>query len=100
MMTFYPPVEPYESGLLDVGDGQEIYWETCGDPGGKPVVLLHGGPGGGLLPVQRRFFDPGAYRIVLFDQRNCGRSRPHAADPGVSLAANTTWHLVADMELL
>ncbi|MEU1726633.1 prolyl aminopeptidase [Nonomuraea sp. NPDC005692] len=100
MMTFYPPVEPYETGLLDVGDGQEIYWETCGDPAGKPVVLLHGGPGGGLLPVQRRFFDPGAYRIVLFDQRNCGRSRPHAADPGVSLAANTTWHLVADMELL
>ncbi|GGT08598.1 prolyl aminopeptidase [Nonomuraea spiralis] len=99
-MTFYPPVEPYESGLLDVGDGAEIYWETCGNPQGKPVVFLHGGPGGGLLPVQRRFFDPDAYRIVLFDQRNCGRSRPHAGDPGVSLAANTTWHLVEDMELL
>ncbi|TMS00003.1 prolyl aminopeptidase [Nonomuraea basaltis] len=98
--TCYPPIEPYETGMLEVGDGNEIYWEVCGNPGGKPVVLLHGGPGGGLLPAQRRFFDPEAYRIVLFDQRNCGRSRPHAADPGVSLETNTTWHLVADIERL
>ncbi|MGP4099957.1 prolyl aminopeptidase [Nonomuraea sp. KM90] len=98
--TFYPPIEPYETGLLEVGDGNELYWEICGNPDGKPAVFLHGGPGGGVLPDQRRFFDPEAYRIVLFDQRNCGRSRPHAGDPGVSLAANTTAHLVADIELL
>ena len=98
--TLYPPIEPYETGMLEVGDGNEIYWEVCGNPDGKPVVFLHGGPGGGLLPAQRRFFDPEAYRIVLFDQRNCGRSRPHAADPGVSLEDNTTWHLVADIERL
>ncbi|MEV0380451.1 prolyl aminopeptidase [Nonomuraea sp. NPDC050643] len=97
---FYPPIEPYETGMLDLGDGQELYWEVCGNPDGKPAVFLHGGPGGGVLPAQRRFFDPEAYRIVLFDQRNCGRSRPHAGDPGVSLEANTTWHLVEDIERL
>jgi len=96
----YPPIEPRESGWLPVGDGHEIYWEECGNPAGKPVVVLHGGPGGGILPGFRCWFDPVAYRIVLFDQRNCGRSRPHAADPGVSLAANTTGHLVADTERL
>ncbi|WP_103954720.1 prolyl aminopeptidase [Nonomuraea solani] len=96
----YPPVEPYETGHLDVGDGHELYWEVSGNPDGKPVVFLHGGPGGGTLPAQRRFFDPSAYRIVLFDQRNCGRSRPHATEPGVSLETNTTWHLVADIERL
>jgi proline iminopeptidase len=99
-MGLYPPVEPYDSGLLPVGGGQEIYWEECGNPDGKPAVVLHGGPGGGLLPDFRRWFDPAAYRIVLFDQRGCGQSRPHAADPGVSLAANTTAHLVADTERL
>ncbi|GAA1570585.1 prolyl aminopeptidase [Actinomadura kijaniata] len=96
----YPPVEPYESGMLDVGDGDEIYWEVCGNPGGKPAVFLHGGPGGGCSPNHRRLFDPAAYRIVLFDQRNCGRSLPHAAEPDIDLSANTTANLVADVEKL
>jgi proline iminopeptidase len=100
MRTLYPPIEPYDSGLLDVGDGNRIHWEVCGNPDGKPVVMLHGGPGGGCTPTHRRQFDPAAYRIVLFDQRNCGRSTPSASDPSVSLAANTTWHLVADLERL
>ncbi len=100
MKTLYPPIEPYDSGLLDVGGGDRIYWEVCGNPGGKPAVVLHGGPGGGCTPDHRRQFDPALYRIVLFDQRNCGRSLPPASDPDVSLASNTTWNLVADMELL
>ena len=100
LRTLYPPIEPYESGMLDVGDGNELYWEVCGNPDGKPAVMLHGGPGGGCTTDHRRQFDPAAYRIVLFDQRNCGRSKPHASDPAVSLEANTTWHLVADMERL
>jgi proline iminopeptidase len=97
---YYPPIEPYDSGLLDVGGGDRIYWETCGNPAGKPALFLHGGPGGGLLPDNRRFFDPSAYRIVLFDQRGCGRSRPFAGDPEVPLEHNTTPHLVADIERL
>ncbi|TDE35854.1 prolyl aminopeptidase [Actinomadura sp. 6K520] len=100
LRELYPPAEPYDCGLLDVGDGQRIYWETCGNPDGKPAVFLHGGPGGGLLPHFRGFFDPAAYRIVLFDQRNCGQSVPHAGDPAVSLEHNTTPNLVADMERL
>jgi proline iminopeptidase len=100
LRTLYPPIEPYDSGLLDVGDGDQIYWEVSGDPEGKPAVMVHGGPGGGCSPDHRRQFDPAAYRIVLFDQRNCGRSLPHAGDPEVSLEANTTWNLVADMERL
>ncbi|WP_433430031.1 prolyl aminopeptidase [Nonomuraea sp. CA-141351] len=100
VMDWYPPAEPYDSGMLGVGDGNEIYWETCGNPAGKPALFLHGGPGGGLIPDSRRFFDPSAYRIVLFDQRNCGRSRPFAGDPEVSLEHNTTPHLVADIERL
>ncbi|GGO68875.1 prolyl aminopeptidase [Nonomuraea cavernae] len=100
MRTHYPPIEPYASGLLDVGDGNQIYWERCGNPGGKPAVMLHGGPGGGCTATHRRQWDPKLYDVVLFDQRNCGRSLPHASDPDTSLAANTTWHLVADMELL
>ncbi|MEU6722404.1 prolyl aminopeptidase [Nonomuraea wenchangensis] len=100
MRTLYPPIEPYDSGLLDVGDGNQIYWETCGNPDGKPAVMLHGGPGGGCSPKHRRQWDPERYRIVLFDQRNCGRSTPHASDPATDLSANTTWHLVADMERL
>ena len=100
LREFYPPVEPHDSGLLDVGDGNQIYWEVCGNPDGKPAVFLHGGPGGGVLPDNRRFFDPSAYRIVLFDQRGCGRSLPHAGDPSVSLEHNTTPHLVADIERL
>ncbi|MFB2596331.1 prolyl aminopeptidase [Herbiconiux sp. P17] len=100
MRSFYPEIEPYESGMLDVGDGQSLYWEESGNPEGKPVVFLHGGPGGGTTPQHRRLFDPEKYRIVLFDQRGCGKSLPHASDPGADLSANTTWHLVADMERL
>jgi proline iminopeptidase len=101
MRTLYPPIEPYDSGLLDVGDGNRIYWEVCGNPAaGRTAVMLHGGPGGGCTPGHRRQFDPALYRIVLFDQRNCGRSLPSASDPAVSLERNTTWNLVADMELL
>jgi proline iminopeptidase len=93
--TLYPPLEPYESGMLDSGDGHRVYWELCGNPGGKPAVFLHGGPGGGCSPDHRRLFDPQRYRVLLFDQRGCGRSTPHA-----SLEANTTWHLVEDIEAL
>ena len=95
MRSLYPEISPYEHGLLEVGDGHRVYWELCGNPNGKPVVFLHGGPGGGCSPSQRRLFDPEKYRILLFDQRGCGRSTPHA-----SLQANTTWHLVADIERL
>jgi proline iminopeptidase len=91
----YPPLEPYEHGFLETGDGHSVYWELCGNPDGRPAVFLHGGPGAGCTPDQRRLFDPARYRILLFDQRGCGRSRPHA-----SLDNNTTWHLVADMERL
>ncbi len=69
----YPEIEPYEHGMLDVGDGHEVYWEVCGNPNGKPAVFLHGGPGGGCSPAQRQFFDPERYRVLLFDQRGCGR---------------------------
>jgi len=95
LRTLYPPIAPYESGMLDVGDGHSVYWETCGNPQGKPVVFLHGGPGGGCGPSHRQLFNPEKYRIVLFDQRGCGRSQPHA-----NLDANTTWDLVADIERL
>ncbi|CED91521.1 prolyl aminopeptidase [Actinomyces succiniciruminis] len=98
--TFYPPIESYDSGLLDVGDGQRIYWETCGNPDGIPAVFVHGGPGGGCSPEHRRCFDPARYRIILFDQRGCGRSLPHAWEPNADLSTNTTWHLVTDMERL
>ncbi len=91
----YPPVEPNRHGHLAVEHGHEIYWEECGNPQGKPVVFLHGGPGAGCDARARRFFDPARYRIFLFDQRGCGRSRPHA-----SLEHNTTWDLVADIERL
>ncbi|WP_449278086.1 prolyl aminopeptidase [Leucobacter sp. GX24907] len=100
LRTLYPENAPYETGLLPVGDGHEVYWETCGNPNGKPVVFLHGGPGGGCSTDHRRFFDPEKYRIVLFDQRGCGRSIPHASDPDADLSTNTTWHLVADIEVL
>lgn len=92
---FYPEIEPYETGHLDVGDGHSIYYERCGTPGAKPAVFLHGGPGGGLEPAYRRVFDPARYDVLLFEQRGCGRSTPYA-----SLEANTTWHLVADIEKL
>lgn len=96
----YPPLEPYATGWLDVGDGQQLYWEESGNPEGKPAVFVHGGPGGGTVPTYRRFFDPASYRIILFDQRNCGRSTPHASEPGIDLSTNTTWHLVDDLEKL
>jgi proline iminopeptidase len=100
MRTLYPQIEPYDSGLLEVGAGNQIYWEVCGNPDGKPAVMLHGGPGGGCSAGHRRQWNPERYRVVLFDQRNCGRSLPHASDPDTSLEANTTWELVADMERL
>jgi proline iminopeptidase len=86
--------------VLDVGDGQRIHWEISGDPGGIPVVCVHGGPGGGGSRGSRKLFDPSVFRPVLFDQRGCGESTPNVADPAVSLTANTTWHLVEDMERL
>ena len=96
----YAPIEPYESGTLDVGAGHSLYWEACGNPAGKPAVVLHGGPGSGCSPGMRRLFDPGRYHIVLFDQRNAGRSTPSASDPVVDLSANTTQHLIEDIERL
>ena len=100
MAELYPPIEPYEQGMLDVGDGKLVYWETCGRPDVKPAVLVHGGPGQGCSPNMRRGFDPERYRVVLFDQRGCGRSIPHAADPVTDMRHNTTEHLIADMESL
>lgn len=91
----YPPIDAYDSGWLDTGDGHQIYWELSGNPQGKPALFLHGGPGGGISPSHRRLFDPQRYNVLLFDQRGCGRSKPH-----VSLENNTTWHLVDDIERL
>jgi proline iminopeptidase len=100
MRDLYPDLEPFDSGMLDVGDGQLVYYEVSGNPDGKPAVYLHGGPGAGSNPQQRRVFDPARYRIVLFDQRGCGRSTPHASAPDADLSAITTWHLVDDIEAL
>jgi proline iminopeptidase len=91
----YPPTDPYDQRMLDVGQGHRVYVEQCGNPAWIPVVVLHGGPGGGCSPSMRRYFDPEFYRIILFDQRGCGRSRPHA-----SVMNNTTWHLVDDIEMI
>ncbi len=91
----YPALAPFDQRMLDVGDGHKVYVEQCGNPNGIPVVVLHGGPGGGCSPAMRRYFDPHVYRVVLFDQRGCGRSKPHA-----SVVDNTTWHLVRDIELI
>ncbi|MEL7097662.1 MAG: prolyl aminopeptidase [Pseudomonadota bacterium] len=91
----YPPVDPFDQRMMDVGNGHRIYVEQCGNPDGVPVVVLHGGPGGGCSPAMRRYFDPEVFRVVLFDQRGCGRSRPHA-----STNHNTTWHLVSDIEAI
>lgn len=96
----YPPIEPYGSGMLDVGDGNLVYWEVCGNPDGKPALVVHGGPGSGCTPRARQCFDPDRYRVVLFDQRGCGRSTPHASDPATDMRHNTTPHLIADMERL
>lgn len=93
MKTLYPPIEPYDQGMLDVGDGHSVYFERVGKRGGKPAIFLHGGPGGGCSAAHRRLFDPDVYDVVLFDQRGCGRSRPTA-----ELDSNTTWHLVEDIE--
>jgi proline iminopeptidase len=93
MLELFPEIEPYDSGFLDVDGVHSVYYEQCGNPDGKPVIFLHGGPGGGCNSVHRRFWDPSVYRIVLFDQRGCGRSTPHA-----ELRNNTTWDLVDDME--
>ncbi|MFC4033475.1 prolyl aminopeptidase [Streptomyces polygonati] len=99
-MSLYPETEPYDHGMLDVGDGNHVYWEVCGNPHGKPAVMLHGGPGSGCGPWFRRYCDPAAYRIVLLDQRGCGRSTPHASAYGTDMGVNTTGHLIADLELL
>lgn len=91
----YPAIDPFDQRVIEVGDGHRVFVEQCGNPAGIPVLVLHGGPGGGCSPAMRRYFDPAVFRIVLFDQRGCGRSRPHA-----SVEANTTWHLVQDIELI
>lgn len=91
----YPPIEPYDQGFLAVSSLHTLYYEQCGNPAGKPVVFLHGGPGGGIDPIYRQYFDPSRWRVVLFDQRGCGKSRPYA-----ELRENTTWDLVADIEKL
>ena len=91
----YPPIDPFDQRVMEVGGGHRIYVEQCGNPMGIPVVVLHGGPGGGCSPAMRRYFDPDVYRVILFDQRGCGRSRPHA-----SIEENTTWHLVQDIEAI
>src|SRR5678816_1177262 len=95
LRTLYPEIEPFDTGRLKVSPVHELYYEQCGNRDGQPVIFLHGGPGAGLTPDYRRFFDPAAYRVVLFDQRGSGKSTPHA-----SLEDNTTWHLVADIELI
>lgn len=99
-MALYPEIEPYDHGMLDVGDGNLVHWESCGNPAGKPALVLHGGPGSGCTPYFRRLFDPTAYRIVLLDQRGCGRSRPHASAYDTDMSVNTTAHLIGDLELL
>ncbi|GAA4909750.1 prolyl aminopeptidase [Streptomyces coeruleoprunus] len=96
----YPESEPYAHGMLDVGDGNRVHWAAHGNPAGKPALVVHGGPGSGCHPATTRLFDPARYRVVLLDQRGCGRSTPHASDPTTDMAANTTHHLVADMERL
>ncbi|MFF1511675.1 prolyl aminopeptidase [Streptomyces sp. NPDC058326] len=96
----YPETAAYDQGLLDVGDGNRVHWEVSGNPAGRAALVVHGGPGSGSSPSSRRYFDPEAYRVVLFDQRGCGRSTPHASDPAADMAVNTTAHLVADMERL
>ena len=99
-VDLYPPIEPYDGGMLDVGEGNLIAWEVSGAPDGKPAVVLHGGPGQGCAPNMRRAFDPRRYRIILFDQRGCGRSTPHASDLATEMRFNTTEHLISDMEAL
>jgi len=100
MLDRFPVIEPYDNGTLDTGDGHQVYWEACGNPDGRPALYLHGGPGSGFSIGQRRFFDPKAYRTILFDQRGSGRSRPLASEPDADLSTNTTHHLISDVEKL
>ncbi len=100
MTELFPPIEPYDHGFLDVKDGNLVYWEACGNPAGKPAVMVHGGPGQGCSRNMRRMFDPRLYRAILFDQRGCGRSIPHASNPATDMRHNTTEHLIRDMEQL
>jgi proline iminopeptidase len=100
MQGVFPAIDPYDSGMLDVGDGHRVYWECCGNPNGKPALYLHGGPGSGYTAGARRFFDPDVYRVVLFDQRGSGRSQPLASELDADLSTNTTTHLIADIEAL
>ena len=100
MADLYPQPEPTDEGMLDVGDGNQVFWQCFGNPDGKPAVMVHGGPGTGCTPGMARGFDPARYRAVLFDQRGSGRSTPHASDPAAEMSVNTTWHLVADLEAL
>src|SRR5438034_1484137 len=100
MAELDPPTEPYDDGMLDVGDDNLMYWETRGNPGGKPALVVHGGPGSSCEGSTGRSFDPDRYRIILFDQRGCGRSTPHASDPSTDMSVNMTVHLIADMERL
>ncbi len=100
MRDLYPEIEPHAHGMLEVGDGNLVYWETCGNPRGKPAVVFHGGPGSGCSKWHRGLFDPTIYRVVLFDQRGCGRSTPHAGAPDADLARNNTANLIADVERL
>ncbi|MFC3962209.1 prolyl aminopeptidase [Nocardia jiangsuensis] len=96
----FPPIDPYADGLLEVGDGNHVYWCASGNPDGRAALVVHGGPGSGSSPGPRKTFDPGIFRIVQFDQRGCGRSTPSAADPATDMSVNTTEHLIADMERL
>ena len=89
----FPQIKPFSTNILSTKDGHRIYYEQCGNPSGVPVIVFHGGPGAGCNPNMRRYFDPNYYRIILFDQRGCGKSKPHA-----SIINNTTWHLVDDIE--
>ncbi|WP_405577846.1 prolyl aminopeptidase [Streptomyces sp. NBC_01190] len=100
MVDFHPPTDPYDAGFLDTGDGNHIYYEQLGNPGGKPALVVHGGPGSGAPRRPTRAWDPEAYRVIRFDQRNCGRSAPHASDPAADMRLNTTQHLIDDMERL
>ncbi len=100
MLLPYPAIAPHDQGMLDVDHGNSIYWESCGNPDGKPALVLHGGPGSGCTPWHRRLFDPDAYRVVLFDQRGCGRSTPHTGLADTALDGNTTHDLIADIEAL
>lgn len=100
MVDFYPATSPYDTGFLDTADGNRLYYEQLGNPAGKPALSVHGGPGAGTPRRPTRAWDPGRYRVIRFDQRNCGRSTPHASDPAADMSLNTTWHLIDDMERL